>query len=107
MRDRISDEKSGKMTLAVKLGAKNSVVYFAFLILSGVAGSIIDSALTTLHITELLHSLMLFPPLILLLKVLKIEDPIEYNKFLKPLALSTFAYSIFLFISFILGQGID
>ncbi len=102
MRDQENDKNAGKSTMAVKLGPNNSKYYFLGLMLLGLGSAIADVALTALHITELIQLLIAIPIGVLLLKVWKVNDHREYNNFLKPLALSTFVYSLLLFLSFAL-----
>jgi len=101
MRDRESDFTSDKITMAVKLGEKKSKVYFILLMILAAATSIADVSLTAHHLTEFIQLLIFLPIGILVIKVSKITVLEEYNDFLKPLALSTFLYSILLFISFV------
>ena len=104
MRDRESDEKVGKNTLAVKLGKKKSSFYHAFLILGGIA-----SALAYLLITapDSYYAVVpLLPAGILLahlLKVIKTKDHKALDPQLKVVALSTFLYSVLLLISSLLA----
>lgn len=100
MRDRENDKKSGKHTIAVKLGAKKSKFYFYILISTGVLSAISEAVLYSHHYNELLHLLIVVPILLILIKVSKVADPKAFNNFLKPLALSTFFYSLLLFVSY-------
>ena len=102
MRDRENDSASNKYTLAVKLGGNNSKIYFYLLMLLAISSSLADVALTALHLTELIQLIIIIPIGLLVLKVFKVTDLEKYNDYLKPLALSTFAYSILLFVSFVL-----
>jgi len=102
MRDMENDKAAGKMTLAVKLGLDHRKKYFYALMLIGLGSSITDVALTALHFTELIHLLIVIPIGILMNKVAKVDDSKDFNKYLKPLALSTFAYSVLLLLSFVL-----
>ena len=99
MRDRESDEKSGKRTIAVKLGYSKSKTYFYFLMTTGILASLGDILLSALHVTELLQLVVVIPVLGICDKVRKSMDLSTYNKYLKPLALSTFFYSVLLFLS--------
>lgn len=102
MRDRISDEKNHKRTMAVKLGFERSKIYFYLIILIGISCSVLDLSLTALHFTELIHSVTFIPLIIICLKVAAIKDPSAFNNYLKPVALSTFFYALLLFLSFVL-----
>ena len=102
MRDRTQDEKSGKITMAVKLGEKQSRYYFLLLVGTAIAATIFLLIKTSLHISDYLVVITFIPWILLLARVFKIQDESSYNKLLKPLALSTFAFSILLFISYII-----
>lgn len=100
MRDRESDEKAGKNTLAVKLGKKKSVVYHAFLIIGGAIAAIIymevyafDSYLDAI---PLLAVVILFGHL---QKVVQTKDHKNLDPQLKVVALSTFLYSLLLLLT--------
>lgn len=100
MRDLESDRKSGKNTVAVKLGAKNSKLYFYFLISSGVISSTVESALYAHHFSELLHLISVIPAFLISKKVANVVSPETFNNYLKPLAFTTFCYSLLLFVSY-------
>lgn len=100
MRDLESDRKSGKNTIAVKLGAKKSKLYFYFLIFIGIFSTITESTLYSHHFTEFLHLLIVIPAFLISNKIANVVNPETYNNYLKPLALTTFCYSILLFVSY-------
>jgi len=102
MRDRIQDEKSGKITMAVKLGGEWSKNYFLLLIATAIAATLFLLVKTSLHISDYLIVILFIPWIVMLKKVFSFQQEISYNSLLKPLALSTFAYSILVFITYLL-----
>lgn len=102
MRDIINDRKSQKKTMAVKLGPSKSKLYHFFLIISAVflmlfflyklkSPSTLLIFLIIVNVSWLIHDLY---------KISKITTPIMYDKFLKPLGLSTFFYALILSMHF-------
>jgi 1,4-dihydroxy-2-naphthoate octaprenyltransferase len=96
MRDLDNDFKSKKNTVAVKLGIAKSKIYHFLLILSSVivmlafqlslnSNSIFFNCLIGLNVLWLL---------IHLIKIYGVQESKKFDIFLKPLALSTFFYSI-------------
>lgn len=101
MRDRIQDEKSGKFTVAVKLGVLKSKYYFLLLIGTAVSGTLLVLLDTAIHLGDFLAAVLFIPWLLMLKKVFDIREESAYNLLLKPLALSAFFFSILLFISYL------
>lgn len=98
MRDRESDLKSGKITLAVKLGENRSKKYHFGLILIALALSFIY----VLKYRNLLNGLMLIafiPLLIHLGKVGKNKIPTHLDPELKKVALSTVLFALIYFVT--------
>ena len=94
MRDRASDEKAGKITLVVKLGAKNAKNYHYALILGAILCLVLFTVLSLESINNFLY-LPAFIPLILHLKrVVENENATLLDPELKVLALSTFATAV-------------
>jgi 1,4-dihydroxy-2-naphthoate octaprenyltransferase len=94
MRDRISDEKAGKNTLVVKLGAKNAKNYHYALILGAIFCLVLFTVLTLESVNDFLY-LPAFIPLIMHLKrVVENENATLLDPELKILALSTFAAAL-------------
>jgi 1,4-dihydroxy-2-naphthoate octaprenyltransferase len=102
MRDINNDRKSQKKTMAVKLGPSKSKLYHFFLIISSVflmlfflyklkSPSTLLIFLIIVNVSWLIHYLY---------KISKITNPIMYDKFLKPLGLSTFFYALILSMHF-------
>ncbi|NRD23752.1 1,4-dihydroxy-2-naphthoate octaprenyltransferase [Winogradskyella litoriviva] len=102
MRDIESDEKSKKITLAVKLGLKRAKKYHFILVIGAMFLSIVFSILYYVEPYNFLF-LIAFIPLVIHIK--KIKDavlPKDFDGQLKVLALSTFLFSILLGIGYIL-----
>ncbi|WP_282017594.1 1,4-dihydroxy-2-naphthoate polyprenyltransferase [Salegentibacter mishustinae] len=94
MRDRASDEKAGKITLVVKLGAKRAKDYHYALILGAILCLVLFTVLSLESINDFLY-LPAFIPLILHLKrVVENENATLLDPELKVLALSTFATAV-------------
>ncbi len=99
MRDRIQDQEKGKVTLAVKLGFENAKWYQYSLIIGAALLLIVFTMLNLRNPYQWLFLLAL-PALILIInRVKKIKEPLEFDPLLKVLALSTF----FLSLAFSLG----
>jgi 1,4-dihydroxy-2-naphthoate octaprenyltransferase len=93
MRDRVNDEKVGKNTLVVKLGANLAKIYHTILVL----GALVFLTLFLFTQDHKMAFLGLIPGLYLLIhlkKVLKTTDPIEFDPELKKVALTTFAIAV-------------
>ena len=94
MRDRASDEKAGKITLVVKLGAKRAKNYHYALILGAILCLVLFTVFSLESINDFLY-LPAFIPLILHLKrVVENENATLLDPELKVLALSTFATAV-------------
>jgi 1,4-dihydroxy-2-naphthoate octaprenyltransferase len=94
MRDRASDEKAGKITLVVKLGAKNAKNYHYALILGAILCLVLFTVLNLESINDFLY-LPAFIPLILHLKrVVENKNATLLDPELKVLALSAFATAV-------------
>lgn len=102
MRDRVNDEAVGKNTLVVKLGARNAKIYHGLLFLVAYAvfpipalvrtGSwVLALALAPVAIIHLIH----------LIRVYKVCNPAEFDPELKKIALSSFLFSILVWLSMI------
>lgn len=94
MRDRAADQRAGKHTLAVKMGAENAKKYHYFLILAAFASIILFSALTFTGIDDLLYLLAFIPLLMHLKRVMENKIPEQLDPELKKLALSTFLLAV-------------
>lgn len=100
MRDRKSDERSGKNTLVVKLGAVKAKQYHYFLILGGISCIILYTAFTFDGIDDLFYLIAFIPILKHLQRVLENKDAEALDPELKKLALGTFLLALL----FSLGQ---
>lgn len=98
MRDRISDERAGKFTLVVKLGASNAKVYHVTLIM-GALVSMLSYILFREDFILVISLLAFIPLLIHLQKVFQTKIPDQLDPELKKVALSTFLFSVLLLVS--------
>lgn len=94
MRDRASDERAGKYTLAVKLGDENAKNYHYFLIIAAVFSLVIYTVLSLDGIVDFLYIPAFIPLLLHLKRVVVNENPVLLDPELKKLALTTFAIAI-------------
>lgn len=103
MRDHISDEKAGKITMVVKMGLTNAKRYHTILIWLGFIASII---FVMMNFTSTMQFLFLITvPLFRrhLVAARKINEPVEFDPLLKQLAISTFIFSILFAIGMVVG----
>lgn len=96
MRDIESDEKSEKMTLAVKFGKNKAKQYHFFLVLSAMIAAVLFSILYYSSPYNFIFYLTFIPLVWHLRAVVKAKHPSAYDPQLKVLALSTFAFAILL-----------
>jgi len=105
MRDRISDQASGKNTLAVKFGFKGSKVYHT-IILSAALISICLFTMMNYHSPLQLLFLIAFPLIIHnMISVIKIAEPKQYDPLLKKLAMSTLLFVLTFGIGLVVVSG--
>ena len=102
MRDIVSDKKSNKITLAVKLGSRKIKKYHYFLILTAVLLTVVFGFLYYRSPLNFIFLLAFVPLLIHLITVNKNKEPRNLNPELKKLALTTFALAILLGLGFVL-----
>ncbi|WP_203226834.1 1,4-dihydroxy-2-naphthoate octaprenyltransferase [Confluentibacter flavum] len=102
MRDIISDEKSSKITLAVRLGAKNAKIYHLTLIAFAILLSILFGILYYTSIYNLIFIVAYIPLIKHFIKVYKNEDSQVLDGELKKLALTTFLLAILMGIGHLL-----
>ena len=102
MRDIQSDENSGKITLAVKLGLKKAKTYHNLLIVGAMLLTIIFSVLYYVVPYNFLYLISFIPFIVHLKKINNARDPKDFDSQLKVLALSTFLFSLLLGIGYIL-----
>lgn len=102
MRDRLSDKKSNKITLAVKLGEKNVKIYHNFLVLSAIISSVVFSVL---YVTSIYNFVFMITYVLLVVHLKKVHsttDPKLLDPELKKLALTTVLLAILMGIGFLL-----
>ena len=101
MRDEASDRKSNKNTLVVKMGGANAKVYHYFLIISAMVLMLEFSYFKEFNFDQYIFVLAYIPLIKHLVTVYKNKNPKELDPELKKVALSTFALSVLLSLSFI------
>ena len=104
MRDRVNDEASGKITLAIRLGVKGSKTYHIFLLISGCLSFFTFLIL----LPERVPHLWIFAiPIVVFIDnaiaVIKNKSPEKLDPQLKKVALATFGVSVLYFGIEILG----
>jgi len=103
MRDIISDTKSNKITLAVKLGKENAKKYHYFLVGGAMFCAVLFGILYyTFSPFSLLFVIAFIPLSLHLSKVNKVSDPKNFDPELKKLALSTVLFSVLLGVGYLL-----
>lgn len=94
MRDREGDAKSGKRTLALRLGEKGAKAYHALLLIIAFDASFLYNRLNPSSFWQNLYFLTV-PLLILnLLKVLKANRPQDYEPLLKQMAITSLLFAL-------------
>jgi 1,4-dihydroxy-2-naphthoate octaprenyltransferase len=96
MRDEVSDKKSGKNTLVVKMGAANAKKYHYFLIVGAMVLILVFAVLSDFHFDQYLFLIAYIPLSKHLINVYKNKNPRLLDPELKKVALSTFALSVLL-----------
>ena len=94
LRDRVSDEKSKKITLVVKLGEKKAKAYHYFLIIGSLFFFLMYSVISRSELNDMIYILGFIPLVMHLIRVVNNEDPKLLDPELKVVALSTFGVSI-------------
>ncbi|GAA4232475.1 1,4-dihydroxy-2-naphthoate octaprenyltransferase [Postechiella marina] len=102
MRDIKSDEKSNKITLAVKLGSKKIKRYHYFLVISALTLSLLFAILYYTSPYNFICFIAFVPILLHLIKVSKNTEPKDLNPELKKLALSTFLLAVLMGVGYII-----
>lgn len=102
MRDLISDKKSKKITLAVKMGESKAKNYHYTLILGAIFFLIIYTVLTAQELNNFLYLFAFIPLVFHLKRVIQNNDPQKLDPELKILALSTFAIAVLFGIGLII-----
>ena len=101
MRDRLSDARANKNTLAVALGAKNVKYYHYFLIVGAFVSSLVFFQLTQTYKWSAVAFLVFIPLFKHLVYVAKNESPALLDPELKKVALSTFFFSLLFTVGFL------
>ena len=99
MRDRLSDAKVNKNTVAVLLGEARVKTYHTCLILGGFSAALLYVILEYKGVLSLLPLLAFIPLFLNIYKVYKTDIPKNLDPELKKVALSTFLFSILFFIT--------
>lgn len=99
MRDRISDAKVNKNTLAVILGAERVKFYHLALIVIALCSAVVYLWLEFTGWPHFIPLIAFIPLLLNVIKVLKTKDATTLDPELKKVALSTFLFSLLLFAS--------
>jgi len=94
LRDRISDEKAGKITLVVKMGDKRGKDYHYLLVLGSLFCLVIYSVITSSELNNFIYLIAFIPLVFHLKRVVNNEDPKELDPELKIVALSTFGIAL-------------
>ena len=107
MRDQINDKAVGKNTIVVKMGFKAAKIYHYVLFL--LFWIPLFAFLVMTFENKLHYYVLLIPSLLILIihiihlrKVAKINDPKDFDPELKKIAITSFLFSIALFVSFFL-----
>ncbi|PWA04207.1 1,4-dihydroxy-2-naphthoate octaprenyltransferase [Flavobacterium psychrotolerans] len=96
MRDEISDKKSGKNTIVVKIGTAKAKTYHYFLIVSAMILVLVFAYLSDFHFDQYIFVVAYFPLTKHLITVYKTKDSRNLDPELKKVALSTFLLSVLL-----------
>ncbi|MGA8853676.1 MAG: 1,4-dihydroxy-2-naphthoate polyprenyltransferase [Christiangramia sp.] len=94
LRDRISDEKAGKITLVVKLGEKKAKDYHYFLIFGALFFLVIYSVMKAYELNDFIYLIAFIPLMFHLKRVVRNTEPKNLDPELKIVALSTFGISV-------------
>lgn len=94
LRDRISDEKAGKITLVVKMGDKRGKDYHYALILGALFCLVMYTVITSSELNDFIYLLAFTPLFFHLKRVVNNEDPKALDPELKTVALSTFGIGL-------------
>ncbi len=94
MRDEVSDKKSGKNTIVVKIGGKKAKIYHYFLVITAMFLMLFFGFLSDFHIDQYIFIVAYFPLISHLITVYKNKVPRALDTELKKVALSTFVLSV-------------
>ncbi|MFC6877169.1 1,4-dihydroxy-2-naphthoate octaprenyltransferase [Flavobacterium myungsuense] len=96
MRDEISDRKSGKNTIVVKIGVEKAKLYHYFLIISAMVLVLLFGILNDFNFDQYIFIVAYFPLIKHLIVVYKAKDTRLLDPELKKVALSTFFLAVLL-----------
>ena len=99
MRDRLTDAKVNKNTLAVILGGEKVKIYHTALILGSFAAALVYFLLQSRSLWSFLPLVAFIPLFLNIRKVYKTDIPQNLDPELKKVALSTFLFSILFFVT--------
>ena len=99
MRDIQNDTAMGKKTVAAALGLQGAKNYHTVLILVGIASMVFGLVPIANNMWDYLPLILTIPLLLQLISVRKTNQYNDFDKRLKPLALTTFGLSVILFIT--------
>lgn len=94
MRDRVPDEKAGKITLAVKMGPKRAKNYHYFLIVGAIGLLLFYTVLNLNSANDFIYLIACIPLLFHLNRVVNIQSDALLDPELKILALTTFGVAV-------------
>lgn len=98
MRDWENDKASGKNTLVVKMGFNKAKFYHLALIITGTLSTLLCVDFQFLEVTKIVAFLPLLLLLVHLRKVLSVKEPQALDPELKKVALTTFLFSLTLWL---------
>ena len=99
MRDIQNDTAMGKKTVAAALGLQGAKNYHTVLILVGIASMVFGLVPIANNMWDYTPLILIIPLLLQLISVRKTNQYNDFDKRLKPLALTTFGLSVILFIT--------
>lgn len=102
-RDIENDRNSGKITIPVRIGARNSRIYHAFLITGSWVTAIIYTALYFQSYWQLIYLITLPLFVMDLINIFRIQNDKALDPFLKRLALSTLAFTLLFCIGLVIS----
>lgn len=94
MRDRISDEKAGKRTLAVLLGDRRARVYHTLLLMFSLLLTLLFTLQEQLNIYKFIFVVIAIPIALQLKKVWSVKQPEDFDPMLKQTALTAFLFAL-------------
>jgi len=94
IRDIVSDEKAGKLSIPVRIGRKNAVIYHWSLIMLALGSTLVFVLINYQSPLQLLF--LISAPLLIYncLQVTRIQDPKKLDPFLKQMAISTLIFIV-------------